>query len=316
MRGGEYNPDGMLTSSFLSTLVKVLLVGAVMAGGAIGFYYVVENRPSNDQHAQVAAPSPAASADTSVGPTSPTAGTSPTVAPTASAASTPTPAAGLTDTGYKALDGSPLYAECMQPGLPLPPTYPTPSGPPATPVVPSPYPSGALNERTPPSAGEMPSFDLRTVQPAVRSGWSAIESKCYGYSMEIPPGWTGARELPIGYQQGETTTAGVNGQVSLHLQYVYSDADLLTPEERSQGTFDVYLFDPPLRTAFDAHDAVEQYVFDAFPLEGSKASAVELKYTVRVSAHWWASIIATLYEPYDPQQAAELRAVLDSMVLP
>jgi hypothetical protein len=230
---------------------------------------------------------------------------------------------GLTDTGFVALDGRPLYEECIAEGLPLPPDLPTPQA--TAEPLPTADPLEDPNAgRTPAAQDELPPFDLRTVTPADTTGWILHESKCYGYSILLPPSWTGSVSsvdpqpqepgsyafAQSGYQVGESVTLRPPGELTakadVSIYYAPGNADLRGRRIVLDENF--YLIDAE-ETLIDGRPARVTYsLVRGGPLEG-----VHLLMSVAANDDWRFAISVYLTEPYDPRTASETAAILGSM---
>lgn len=280
----------MTTSPFIAGLAKFVAVGTLMAGGAGGIYFVSRtNEDSGDR--QVVAETPTVSSAETATPT-------PEPLP-----GTPEPAT-LTDTGYTAPDGRPLYAECMQPGAPLPPEFPEAIGT----VAPEPTPDPSIDPnvgKATPSPSDLPPFDPRTIAPADTTGWVVRRSACYGYSLAIPPGWEG-QFSQAGYQQGEGATLfSPNRLAKVDVTVNY------TPVDQFTGTFsgqpNEYLLER-LQITRDGRLGFVLYVHES----GGLAN-VRLTYFYQYSPDHYVGLGVTLFAPYDANLASQARALAESL---
>lgn len=149
-----------------------------------------------------------------------------------SVASTASPVPDLTDTGYNAPDGSPLYAECVgtnpvtgQP-LPLPPQYPTPA-----PFSPLPSPPSNPNPNPRPPDADLPQFDALAVTPSDSGGWARVSTPCLGgLSFAVPPHWSAIDKFAVGQYQtdsgGQFTSSDT--KVKVDMSYSYDRDDTFT----------------------------------------------------------------------------------------
>lgn len=256
--------------------------------------------------------------------TEPPADVSPGVTQTGAAPAI-TPIPGLTDTGFTAPDGRPLYKECIQEGAPLPPEIPTPIAAPEP--IPTEDPARDHNQdKIPPSVDELPPVDIRTTGPADTTGWMLYESKCYGFSMLVPPHWrlgtstlTGGegpeiRDNPpfvnAGYQQGATAVMWAPrkvAKVEVSIEYVPGGADLRN--KRIVLDQIEYLIERNDEAALGGKPARLTSVF----LRGGPLPGVRLQLTAEAAPSWRFGISAYLPEPYDALATAELAAILGSI---
>ena len=221
-----------------------------------------------------------------------------------------TPIAGLTDTGYKAPDGSPLYAECIQaqPPLPLPPQYPVPSGPITYPPIPS-----VLNPGPTPAPSDLPPFDPTSLITAPTAGWTTYASKCFGFSVTYPADWVLVSPFgPAGYQQGEDgviASPDRSAKVEVHLRI--SDADELKLAMAAGGRPDVFILDGPTATTFKGRPAVVHYAYLAEP-----PAASVLVYTVGLGGSRYLTLSTRFISPYNLATAGDAITVLSNITLP
>jgi len=222
---------------------------------------------------------------------------------------TPTRIPGLTDTGYLAVDGGPLYAECMAPGAPLPPQIPTPLA--TQEPLPTPDPSLDPNaDRTPPTGDEVPPFDFTTLTPADSSTWPVYESACYGYSLRIPPGWEVDPWRQAGYGQGEYTTLRVPGsRDKIEIAAYYTPVDQLQITPAFGLAEDEYLLSGPTILSQRGLQGVESIV------HGSRqpSAGIAALYTFRLRDDWYLALAARLTSPYDVQAAEDARSLVTSL---
>jgi hypothetical protein len=215
---------------------------------------------------------------------------------------------GLTDTGYKAPDGTPLYKECVGPGMALPPVYPTPV---ATVPVPSPLPA-TTRVGTPPASSALPSVDPLAVAPPDSSSWPTATSACLGLTFRYPTDLTTYEPLTVeGYQQegGESYgTADRHFVIELHM--VYSTADelgLVRGSQLASGEYRV-LSDAPA----DVGGAPGVVTYGTEP-NGEFATEVSIGYTVSPRANWYLQVIGFFAAPYDTAQFATFNALVSSV---
>jgi len=294
--------------SFISSALKVILIGAVMAIGAGGFYVLAANRRANDRASQVIAPT--ATASVAGAPTAVVTGTPADTATPAPLSGTPEPAA-LTDTGYKALDGRPLYAECIQAGAPMPPQIPTPA---ATQIpLPTIDPSADPNEGKPaPAPDELPTFDPRTIAPADTTGWLIRESTCYGYAFAYPPDWKLTTPFTnAGYQQGENATiTNPSRTASIEIAVYYTPVDYLARAagQRFSGSDKEYLL-ATTEVSKAGRRGIEVYYLERTSL----GVAIHLDYLYSVRPDWFLAMTLSFGQQNNQAAVAQLRAIIDSL---
>lgn len=232
----------------------------------------------------------------------------PSATPRVSATAIPTARPGLTDTSYTALDGRPLFAECIAAGAPLPPVLPTPGSGPS--LAPEPEPGRDLNAGKERPSG-IPALDLREVAPADSGAWALEERSCYGYNLRLPPGWTSSQPFTqTGYQQGESATLRAPGDdAKIVISAYYSPVDYLAIALAPPGIgADEFAIAPPRAITVDGAEGVESYVF----VEG-ELTGVRLSHIVRPAANWYVTASVWLLKPYDERTAQEAMATLRSL---
>jgi hypothetical protein len=311
----------MSTHPFLASLLKVLLVGGVMAGGAGGFYFIAANRPSNENNSVVA---PTLTASPNITPGTGTAAV-PTTSTGTPAAGTPTPSIALTDTGYKASDGSPLYKECIgldplalargtprsaAPTLPLPPpTLPTqaPGG-----FLPLPSPPADPNPNPRPPAQDLPAFDVVGVQASDPAGWTRVSTPCLGgLSMAIPTAWTALDDFAVGgYQQGAGAIfRSTNGLVKVDMTYRYTLDDLFTRRRNSSaGNGSYYLARNAPTTVGGASGTMD--ISSEIVL--STRRYVVVSYLISPRPNWFLGYVGFFYQPYNDAAFADFYGMVNS----
>jgi hypothetical protein len=231
----------------------------------------------------------------------------PTLSEAAAAPVTPIP--GLTDTGFTAPDGRPLYKECIQEGAPLPPEIPTPS---STQIVdPSPTPGDPNAGKSSPSSDQLPPLDPRLATPSDASSWILYQSKCYGYSLKLPTGWKfdDPPFIQSGYQQGETgAMVSGDGRARISLSVFYTPIDMTPSLAPISPGPDIYVLSDPVAVERSGRIGRETYAYVTGTLSG-----VWLNQFYKLRDDWYLGITAFVEEPYSEQSIADVRAVLDSL---
>ena len=226
----------------------------------------------------------------------------------------PSPIPGLTDTGYLAVDGSPLYAECI--GIdpltgttfPLPPTYPTP-----TDSTPEPAPTSPVQPEITPDPADLPSFEFDAVPPADSAGWIETQSECFGLSALIPTSW----EIAPGsfeagwYQQATGATFTAPGlEVSLSYRYLphYDAAAPIDTPGQSFGNAG-YLLIKNRPVDLLSGSGYMNLIYDAIPA----VPYLQLTYAVEVKPDWYLHLTAAFTQPYNEERFAEVKAFADKV---
>lgn len=300
----------MISQPLLATIAKFVVIGGLMAGAAGGIYAVASTRgdDSSKQSVVAATATPTSEVGTA------------TVTAQATAAATATPPAGLTDTGYKAPDGSPLYAECVGSDpisgakLQLPPVYPT-ALPPTTPIN-TPPPQPSRFSASTPSSAEIPNFDFDAVTPAGSSTWPRAGNPCFGLSVSAPPSWQGQPNnfRSSGYQEGTGATF-ISPEEGLKLQLTYSHtkSDSIA-NQRHPGTDPSFgngsfLLIRDRDIAIDSAPGILVYTSE----RGFGRPYVHLAYVVSPKPNWYLSISAFFSQPYNEQSLREVKAFVNAM---
>lgn len=232
----------------------------------------------------------------------------------------PTPIAGLTDTGYKAPDGSPLYEECVGNDpisgarLQLPPLYPT-ALPPTTPIN-TPSPQASRPSAPTPIPAEIPTFDFDAVAPADPSTWTSASSPCYGLFASAPPSWQGQANnfTSLGYQQGTGATFYAPSEgLKIQLTYTNSTSDRVASSRHpgadpsfGNGSF-LLIRDRDI--AIDGAPGILVYTSD----RGFGAPYVNLIYVVSPKPNWFLFISASFSQPYSEQAFREVKAFVETL---
>ena len=241
----------------------------------------------------------------------PPAATAGSVSPVASgaiatAAATRTPA--LTDTGYTAPDGSPLYKECVAAGLALPAVYPTPA---ATEPVPSPI-SPSVHGDTAPPPSAVPAFDPMRVAPAATTAWHRVFSPCMRLTFRYPPSFGVITPLSVhGYQQraaGSYGTADRHVIVELLMSYTTEDAiGLVRASPLAPGEYR-FVNDEPATVG-----GAPGYVTYMTEPHAQFAQEVAISYIVSPRPHWYLQVIGVFAAPYSKPSFADFNAVVSSI---
>jgi hypothetical protein len=226
--------------------------------------------------------------------------------PTASPGPSPTPPPGLTETGFEGQDGRPLYAECIQPGAPMPPQIPTPL---ATQFPdPTPTPGDPNTGKVRPTAADLPPFDLATLEPADATAWEVHDSACYGYSVKLPSGWsTRSPFTHRGYQLGEQAEFESPNGSRVAIGVSYTPVDQPDPPLGFQD-FE-YLLVGPRPIELDGRPGRETSIYSS----GSGFRGVRLGRIYSPRENVYVGVVLWLKHPYDESDARAGIAVLSSL---
>ncbi len=240
----------------------------------------------------------------------------PTV-PSAGPAASPvaTPGSGLTDTGYKTPDGSPLHKECVGTNpatgapLPLPPVYPTPGA-----FAPLPSPPANPNPEPRPDAAQLPAFDPLTVPASDASAWSRISTACAGgLSFALPP--TLAPVDPYSFGQYESVSGGIYATssyaVKIDVSYSYSGSDDALARFRNSapgnGTY-LLARNQPISVG-----GVQGLVDVSSEIVGAKARYLVIAVLVNPKPAWYFGVDAFIQPPFTQSAVADVLATLKSV---
>lgn len=296
---------GMISQSLIATVAKVVVIGGLMAGAAGGIYAVASTRgdDSSKQSIVAATTTPTALAGSA---------TTTDLATTTATATQP----GLTDTGYKAPDGSALYKECVGNNpvtgakFPLPPDYPTPSASPA--FAPTSSTTAPAVARPPDS--DLPVFDLSTLRPTDSSQWSRQSTPCVGgLSFGVPPSWSVSHNLVVGgYQQAASAMfVSTDGSVKVDLTYDYSPLDLLAHTKGANYSGNgSYSLERNVDVTVSGATGVLNVSSD---IVGSRDRYVTVNYLINPRPDWFLSIAAFVKKPFSEQQFADLLGFVSSI---
>jgi hypothetical protein len=276
--------------TFLAPLLRVVAVLAVAAGAAgsiYGLVHVARDTSDESSHLVVAA--------------------TPTATPVAEATPTPTFVPGLTPTGYTALDGTPLYQECIQPGLPLPPTYPTPIGPAIIPT-----PAADLNPNPTPRPEDIPSFDVMAVQPSDSSGWPVYTSECFGFSFPHPPDWQVLQPFELwGYKQTwGGSFVSPDGLLKVEIDYTYTPADLFASRRAVPAGNREYQLVRNAPVTVDGRPGLLTYSSSTWYLDRPR---VALIYLISAPNDWYFGVLAIFDRPYQEKHVADVFALVEGI---
>lgn len=251
--------------------------------------------------------------DATPGPTQSVAAESPAPAPIPSAsAQPPTPLATgspttLTDTGYLAPDGSPLFAECVSTGLPLPPPTPVP-------LVASPVPSVSPGEHgvETPSPDNIPASDPLDGPPSDRSGWTSNESACVRVGFEIPPAYSVFEPLTIhGYQQEASASIGTpDRRTVFEVHFFYSPADIVAEVVGSPIAPGEYRFYGARPVTIGGTSGFARYATEP---NGYYHPEVSVIVVASPRPNWFIEIVGLFAAPYDPHSFEDFRGLIDSV---
>jgi len=232
-------------------------------------------------------------------------------APPGTPAPVVTPVEGLTPTEYTAPDGRPLYYECIQKGLPLPPEIPTPTGFLASPTPAEPG-FDPNQGKEAPGPEESGTADLHDRAASDSTGWEQYESRCYGYSLLIGPGWEWTGFVNSGYQQGEVATVqSPDRTIKVDISAVHSPyVDFVTQKEQLGGLQDnEYMLRAAQPIEANGMTGLEHRVVATTGTEPSIHSGV----VYRLREDWFLSFSIFAKSPYSDQYLADLRAMIESV---
>lgn len=293
---------GMISQSLIATVAKVVVIGGLMAGAAGGIYAVASTRGDDSSKQSVVA----ATATPKAGAVLATA-TSQTITPAPA-----TPPSGLTDTGYKAPDGSPLYAECVGTNpvtgqkFQLPPTYPSPA-----PHAPLPSPAASQNTEPRPPDASLPAFDVLTVPPSDSTAWPRVSTPCLGgLSFATPPDWVAIDGFAVGsYQQ----SAGAEYQspdraVKVDITYRYSTDDSIARFRNRQAGNGTYLLASNVPVSVGG---VQGLVDISSEAAESPQRYVAVAYLVSPRPNWYLSYVGFFSQPFGQASVADFLAVVN-----
>jgi hypothetical protein len=296
----------------LGLVARVAAIGGLMAAGGGAIYVVASTRGNDDEPAAASA-----SATKTPGTASPL---TETPSSTGGPSETKTPPAtttgdfdtALTDTGYKAIDGSPLYAECVgiNPStgapLPLPPDYPTPG--PLAPTKSSP----TEDQGAPPPAADIPAFDVASVAPSDTKGWATERTSCLGgWSFAVPPGWIALYPLSAGGYGGGGGAMyhTANNSVKVDINFSYNRDDTMTRFRNGSGGNGTYFIAKNLPVSIGGAPGLLDVSRD---LVESPKPYVVVAYLLNPRPNWYLSYVGFFHQPYNQQSFADFIAMVNS----